>query len=46
MNRRRFLQTSTILSSGLALAFPEITREGELTRQEWRTFEVTSHIEF
>jgi hypothetical protein len=45
MNRRRFLQRTSILSGGLALALPEIAREQELTLRSWRTFEVTTHIE-
>jgi hypothetical protein len=44
MNRRRFLQRTSIPSAGLALALPEITREQELTSHGWKTFEVTTHI--
>ena len=46
MNRRRFLQKTSILSGGLAaLALPGITEEQELSSQRWRTFEVTTNIE-
>jgi len=45
MNRRRFLQRTSILSGGLALALPEITREQDLTSRSWQTFEITTHIE-
>jgi transglutaminase-like putative cysteine protease len=45
MNRRRFLQRTSILSGGLVLALPEIAREQELTSRGWRKFEVTTHIE-
>ena len=45
MNRRRFLQRTSILSGGLALALPEITREQELTSRSWQTFEIITHIE-
>ena len=45
MNRRRFLQRTSILSGGLALALPEITSEQELTSSSWRSFEVTTRIE-
>ncbi|MGA8026284.1 MAG: transglutaminase domain-containing protein [Bryobacteraceae bacterium] len=45
MNRRRFLQRTSILSGGLALALPEITKEQDLASRGWQTFEVTTHIE-
>jgi hypothetical protein len=43
MNRRRFLQRTSIPSGGLALALPEITREQELTSRSWQIFEVTKY---
>src|SRR5581483_7985683 len=45
MNRRRFLQRTSALSGGLALALPEITRAQEPTARSWQTFEITTHIE-
>lgn len=43
MNRRCFLQRAGILTSGLALAGPGITREQE--PPQWRKFDITTQIE-
>src|ERR1700680_3837286 len=45
MNRRDFLRSASIVSAGLA--FPETARlfAAETLPSDWRTFEVTTHVE-
>jgi len=45
MNRRHFLQSTSILSGALAVALPKVTRAQQPTPGSWRTFEITTHIE-
>jgi transglutaminase-like putative cysteine protease len=45
MNRRHFLQGASILSARLASLTSEGLAAREITSVDWRTFEVTTHVE-